>query len=70
MNYKIYSNIIYILATGSLLIGSSLTFKYELPDYFYIFGTGLFFTKSLLDFIESIYTSHNHNHNDGYYITI
>ena len=40
------SNIIYILATTCLFIGSVLTFKYELPDFFYLTGTSLFLLKS------------------------
>jgi len=43
-----YTSILYVLATGLLLIGSSLDFKGEVPDYFFIAGTALFFLKSLI----------------------
>tara|TARA_B110001450_G_C17304317_1_gene352785 strand:+ start:316 stop:513 length:198 start_codon:yes stop_codon:yes gene_type:complete len=49
-----FENIIYILATGSLFIGSLLTFKKEIPDYFYMTGTSLFLIKSIISFIENI----------------
>ena len=49
-----FSHIIYILATSSLLVGSILTFRNELPDYFYLTGTSLFLLKALLGFIKSI----------------
>ena len=43
------TNIIYISATTSLLVGSILSFdSQELPDYFYLVGTSLFFLKSRL----------------------
>ena len=43
------TNIIYISATTSLLVGSILSFdSQELPDYFYLVGTSLFFLKSSL----------------------
>lgn len=48
------SHIIYILATSSLLIGSILTFRNELPDYFYLIGTSLFLLKALLGFLKNI----------------
>ncbi len=48
-----FNNIIYVLATSSLLTGSILTFdKEELPDYFYLIGTSLFFIKSSLCLIK------------------
>ena len=41
------TNIIYVSATSSLLIGSILTFdSQELADYFYLIGTSLFFIKA------------------------
>ena len=43
-----FSNIIYVLATGSLFVGSVLTFEKELPDYFYMTGTSLFLLKALI----------------------
>lgn len=46
------NNIIYVLATSSLLTGSILTFDKELPDYFYLIGTSLFFIKSSLCLIK------------------
>jgi len=43
------TNIIYVSATTSLLVGSILSFNAEeLPDYFYLIGTSLFFIKSSL----------------------
>ena len=40
------TNIIYVSATSSLLIDSILSFdSQELPDYFYLIGTSLFFLK-------------------------
>lgn len=43
------TNIIYISATTSLLVGSILSFDPDvLPDYFYLIGTSLFFLKSSL----------------------
>ena len=42
-----FSNLLYVLATSNLLVGSVLSFnKEELPDYFYLIGTTLFFLKS------------------------
>lgn len=41
------TNIIYVSATASLLVGSILSFNSkELPDYFYLIGTSLFFLKA------------------------
>ena len=48
------SHIIYILATSSLLVGSILTFRNELPDYFYLTGTSLFLLKALLGLFYKI----------------
>lgn len=53
MNYV--NNIIYILATGSLLTGSILSFEYELSDYFFIVGSLLFLFKALLSLVMEIY---------------
>jgi len=53
MNYV--NNIIYILATGSLLTGSILSFEYELSDYFFIVGSSLFLFKALLSLVMEIY---------------
>ena len=48
-----FNNIIYVLATSSLLTGSILTFnKNILSDYFYLIGTSLFFIKSSICLIE------------------
>ena len=44
------SNIIYVSATTSLLVGSILSFdSQEIPDYFYLVGTSLFFLKASLN---------------------
>jgi hypothetical protein len=43
------TNIIYVTATTSLLVGSILTFESDIiADYFYLIGTSLFFIKSSL----------------------
>ena len=43
------TNILYVSATSSLLVGSILSFdSQELPDYFYLVGTSLFCFKSIL----------------------
>ena len=47
-----FNNIIYVLATSSLLTGSILTFDYKIPDYFYLCGTSLFLIKSIISFIQ------------------
>ena len=75
MNKDIVSNSIYVLATGSLLIGSSLTFETKLPDYFYLVGSSLFFVTALLSF-SNIFFRYNRNEmtilttQTGYYVTI
>ena len=43
-----YTNILYVLATASLFIGSVLTFDRKFADYFYLVGTTLFFIKALI----------------------
>jgi len=48
------SNIVYVLATLCLLIGSSLTFDKNLPDYFFLIGTILFFINSCIRLIDEI----------------
>lgn len=75
MNETILSNSLYVLATGSLLAGSSLTFENKIPDYFYLVGSSLFFIKALLSFA---YMCKNYNRNEmnifstqsGHYVTI
>tara|TARA_A100001035_G_C27311462_1_gene289935 strand:+ start:92 stop:307 length:216 start_codon:yes stop_codon:yes gene_type:complete len=52
---KYLSNIIYLLATSSLLIGSIMTFnKKDEPDYFYSIGTLLFFINSIERLLSEI----------------
>ena len=52
---KYFSNIIYLLATSSLLMGSLMTFnKNDEPDYFYAIGTVLFFINSIERLISEI----------------
>jgi len=52
---KYLSNIIYLLATSSLLMGSLMTFnKKDEPDYFYAIGTVLFFINSIERLISEI----------------
>jgi hypothetical protein len=61
------SNIIYVLATSSLLTGSILSFDMEqLDDYFYLIGTSLFFIKSGLNLITEI-RDRNRDGLPGYY---
>ena len=58
-------NILYILATSSLLIGSALTFDPdELADYFYLVGTSLFFLKAS---VVLIYSLKNQKNTRSYY---
>ena len=48
-------NIIYVLATLCLVIGSSLTFdKNQIADYFYLLGSTLFLMKALMSFTKDI----------------
>jgi len=48
-----FDNIIYILATLCLFIGSSLSFnKNDIPSYFFVIGSGLFLVKSIISFIK------------------
>ena len=49
-----YSLLIYVLATTCLLTGSILTYNQHLSDYFYICGSGLFFLRSIFEFINKI----------------
>lgn len=61
------TNIIYVSATSSLLIGSILSFESEeLSDYFYLIGTTLFFIKSTLNFSLEI-RNRNKNRIDVYH---
>ena len=49
------SNLLYISATSSLLVGSILTFEIdELASYFYLIGTSLFFLKASLHLTREI----------------
>ena len=50
----IYTAILYVCATGLLLIGSSLSFEGKVPDYFFISGTALFFLKSLTYLVRAM----------------
>lgn len=56
------SHIIYLLATSSLLVGSILTFRNELPDYFYLIGTSLFLLKALIGFSKKVKNRKNNNY--------
>ena len=61
------SNIIYVLATSSLLTGSILSFdKEQMDDYFYLVGTSLFFIKSSLNLVTEI-RDRNRDNLTGYY---
>ena len=52
---NIISNVLYVSATTSLLVGSILTFEIdEIADYFYLVGTTLFFIKASLSLILEI----------------
>lgn len=56
------SNIIYVLATTFLFIGSILSFdKTYTADYFYMLGTTLFLIKSLMSLYEYYRNEHNIN---------
>ena len=44
------TNILYIMATGSLLVGSALDFDTdELASYFFLIGSSLFFVKASMN---------------------
>ena len=49
-----FLNIIYVLATVSLLIGSSLSFNNKLPDYFFLVGFSLFCLNSSMNLLCEI----------------
>lgn len=50
------SNVLYVLATGFLMTGSILDFsENDLPSYFFVIGSTLFFAKSLLSFCLYIF---------------
>ena len=51
-----FLNIIYILATLSLLVGTSLSFSKSLSDYFYLVGTSLFCINAIFKTISDIRT--------------
>ena len=51
-----FSSILYVMATGCLLIGSTLIFEYKLPDYFFVTGSSLFLFKAVLSLICDIKT--------------
>ena len=51
---NMFSSIIYVLATLSLTIGSVLTFNSNLPDYFFLAGTSLFFLNSIIKLVDNI----------------
>ena len=53
-NTKMFSSIIYVMATGCLFVGSILTYTNELPDYFYMAGTSLFLLKAIISLFSSI----------------
>ena len=64
---KYLSNIIYLLATSSLLMGSLMTFnKNDEPDYFYAIGTVLFFTNSIERLISELVDRKLNKKNDLY----
>ena len=70
-----FSNIIYVLATSSLLAGSSLSFYkaeisennknkdriFEAEDYLYLLGTLLFFLKATTCLVEELYNKYENN---------
>ena len=55
------NNIIYLLATISLLIGSILSFNNNHGDYFYLIGTILFVINSLFRLLENMENKKNIN---------
>ena len=61
------SDILYVLATGSLLIGSALDFDEDQPaSYFFVIGSSLFFIKSSM----SLYNYKKETTEMSYYDTI
>ena len=52
INYNMFAtNILYVMATGFLMTGSILDFnKDDLPSYFFVIGSSLFFIKSFMGF--------------------
>lgn len=42
------------MATSLLLIGSCLSFEKNLPDYFFVAGTAMFFINSVICLIDKI----------------
>ena len=51
------SNILYILATSCLVIGSALGFDCKEPsDYFYLVGTSFFLIKAVLSLVNETRT--------------
>jgi len=62
------TQILYIMATTSLLIGSVLTFNENLADYFYLVGTCLFVLNSILNFIKKYRYHQRMNNADLDYI--
>ena len=63
---ELISNIIYLLATASLLTGSILTFNSNKPDYFFVIGSGLFFINSLERLISEIIEIRNRKNRSIY----
>ena len=55
------SNIIYVIATASLLTGSVFSFDKKTEDYFFVIGTSLFLLKALMNLITEIITIQNEN---------
>ena len=52
---------LYICSTGCILTGTILTFnKDNIPDYFFLVGTSLFFIKACIVFFKHIFKS-KHN---------
>lgn len=49
-----FLNIIYVLATSSLLTGSILSFDDKLSDYFFLVGFSLFFINSIVNLLCEI----------------
>lgn len=46
---------LYICSTGSILTGTILSFdKDNIPDFFFLIGTTLFFIKASIHFVKNI----------------
>lgn len=60
---RLNTNLLYVLATTSLFIGSCIGFdKHELSTYFYTMGSGLFLVKSMIIYFGTPVISKHKKH--------